>query len=26
VKAVMREEGYKDRPAVESVLALAAAL
>ena len=26
VKAVMREEGYKDRPAVDAVLAMAAAL
>jgi len=26
VKAVMREEGYKDRPAIDAVLELAAAL
>ena len=26
VKAVMREEGYKDRPAVDTVVAMAAAL
>jgi hypothetical protein len=26
VKAVMREEGYKDRPAVDTIMELAAAL